>query len=143
MPRLRWSQHALRDVARLHAFLVPKSAEAASHAVAVIRKGVSALATHPEIGRTVEELPPEFREWVIEFGQGAYVVLYRYDGSEAVILAVATVEKQDIETPATPHSCSKPDAPCVPGKDLAHPKAQIPTTPVTGRVAPTILYSRC
>jgi len=88
MPRLRWSQQALRDVARLHAFLSPKSAEAASRAVATIRKGVSALATHPEIGRTVEELPPEFREWVIEFGQGAYVALYHYDGKEAVILAV-------------------------------------------------------
>jgi len=32
------------------------------------------LGRHPEIGRRVEE--PEFREWVIEFGHGAYVVLY-------------------------------------------------------------------
>jgi plasmid stabilization system protein ParE len=30
----------------------------------------------------------DFREWVIEFGSGAYVVLYRYDGREIVILAV-------------------------------------------------------
>ncbi len=35
-----------------------------------------------------EELPPEFREWIIDFGQGAYVVLYHYDGKEVVILAV-------------------------------------------------------
>lgn len=88
MPRLRWSQQALRDIARLHEFLSPKSAEAARRAVATIRKGVSELATHPEIGRTVEEMPPEFREWVIEFGQGAYLALYHYDGREAVILAV-------------------------------------------------------
>jgi plasmid stabilization system protein ParE len=33
-------------------------------------------------------LPPEFREWAIEFGQGAYVALYRYDGKQVVILAV-------------------------------------------------------
>ena len=88
MPRLRWSQQALRDITRLRAFLLPKSAEAARRAVATIRGGVSALATHPEIGRTVEEMPTEFREWVIEFGQGAYIALYYYDGKEVVILAV-------------------------------------------------------
>jgi plasmid stabilization system protein ParE len=36
----------------------------------------------------MEEMPPEFREWIIEFGHGAYVVLYHFDGKEAVILAV-------------------------------------------------------
>jgi plasmid stabilization system protein ParE len=46
------------------------------------------LARFPEIGRPVEELPTEFREWVIEFGSGAYVALYRYDSKEVVILAV-------------------------------------------------------
>jgi plasmid stabilization system protein ParE len=49
---------------------------------------VKALAKHPEIGRPIDELPPEFREWVIEFGSGAYLALYRYDGKEVVILAV-------------------------------------------------------
>jgi len=41
-----------------------------SAAVKTIRQGVKALGKHPEIGRPVEELPPEFREWVIEFGHG-------------------------------------------------------------------------
>jgi plasmid stabilization system protein ParE len=88
MPRLRWSQPALRDVARLHAFLAPKSRDAAKRAVKAIRQGVKALGKHPEVGRPVEELPPEFREWVIDFGQGAYVALSRYDGKQIVILAV-------------------------------------------------------
>ena len=88
MPRLRWSQPALLDVARLHAFLAPKSRDAAKRAVKAIRQGVKLLARFPEMGRPVEELPAEFREWVIEFGSGAYVALYRYDGKEAVILAV-------------------------------------------------------
>jgi plasmid stabilization system protein ParE len=88
MPRLKWSQAALRYVARLHDFLAPKSREAAKRAVAVIRKGVKALSRHPEIGRPIDELPPEFREWVIEFGSGAYLALYRYDGKEVVILAM-------------------------------------------------------
>jgi plasmid stabilization system protein ParE len=88
MPRLSWSQPALSDVARLHAFLAPKSRDAAKRAIKAIRRGVKALAKHPEIGRPVDELPAEFREWMIEFGNGAYVVLYYYDGKQVVMLAV-------------------------------------------------------
>lgn len=88
MPRLKWSEPALRDVARLHAFLAPKSRDAAKRAIKAIRQGVKALGKHPEIGRPVEELLPEFREWVIEFGHGAYIALYRYDRKQVVILAV-------------------------------------------------------
>jgi plasmid stabilization system protein ParE len=88
MPRLKWSQPALLDVARLHNFLAPKSQDAARRAIKAIRQGVTALAKHPEMGRPVEEMPPEFREWVMEVGSGAYIALYHYDGKEVVILAV-------------------------------------------------------
>jgi plasmid stabilization system protein ParE len=88
MPRLKWSQAALLDVVRLHEFLLPKSKDAARRAVKAIRQGVKALGKHPRMGRLIDELPPEFREWVIEFGGGAYVVLYRFDGKQVVILAV-------------------------------------------------------
>ncbi|HEV2214264.1 MAG TPA: type II toxin-antitoxin system RelE/ParE family toxin [Terracidiphilus sp.] len=88
MPRLKWSPAALRDVERLHAFLASKSREAAGRAIKSIREGVRMLSTHPEAGRPFEDLPIEFREWVIEFGQGAYVVLYHFDGKEVVLLAV-------------------------------------------------------
>ncbi len=88
MPRLRWTPQSLRDVAHLHDFLAPKSRDAARRAVKAIRQGVKLLAKFPEMGRPVEELPEEFREWVIEFGNGAYVALYRYDSKEVVILAV-------------------------------------------------------
>jgi plasmid stabilization system protein ParE len=85
---MKWSQPAILDVARLHDFLASKSRDAAIRAVKAIRHGVKALGEHPEIGRPVEELPSEFREWVIEFGQGAYIALYHYDGKQIVILAV-------------------------------------------------------
>jgi plasmid stabilization system protein ParE len=88
MSRLKWSQPALRDVASLYEFLAPKSRDAAQRAVKAIRHGVKALAKHPQSGRPVEELPLEFREWVIEFGHGAYIALYHYDGKQIVILAV-------------------------------------------------------
>ena len=88
MPPLKWSQQALRDIARLHNFLAPKSPDAAKRAIQAIRQSLSALTSHPEMGRPVEELPTEFREWVIEFGSGAYVAIYHYDGKEVVILAI-------------------------------------------------------
>jgi plasmid stabilization system protein ParE len=88
MPRLRWSQSALLDVARLYNFLAPKSQDAARRAVQAIRQTVKELSRFPESGRPVAELPAEFREWVIEFGSGAYVALYHFDGKEIVILAI-------------------------------------------------------
>jgi plasmid stabilization system protein ParE len=88
MPRLTWSQPALHDVVRLHDFLAPKSRDAAKRAVKALRQGMKALAKHPEIGRPVEDLAPEFREWIIPFGSSAYVTLYHYDGKQVVILAV-------------------------------------------------------
>ena len=88
MPPLRWSPRALRDVTRLHDFLAEKSPEAALRAVGAIRQSVKLLGQHPAIGRPVEELPVEFREWIIEFGSGAYIAIYRFDGKEIVILAV-------------------------------------------------------
>ena len=88
MPRVVWTPPALRDVARLHGFLAPKNRDAARRAVRAIRQGVKALAAHPAIGRPVEEMPPEFREWFIPFGDSGYVALYRYDGDSVAILAV-------------------------------------------------------
>lgn len=88
MTRLIWTPPAVRDVARLHAFLAPKNRKAARKAVRAIRQGVKALAAHPEIGRPIEEMPPEFREWFIQFGDSGYVALYRYNGELVAILAV-------------------------------------------------------
>jgi len=84
---LIWTPPALRDLAHLNGFLTPKNRDAARRAARTIRQGVKALAAQPEIGRPVDEMPPEFREWFIHFGSSGYVVLYRYDGSQVAILA--------------------------------------------------------
>ena len=88
MPHLRWSNAALLDVARLYNFLEPKSQGTAKRAIKAIRQTARDLSRFPESGRPVEEMPPEFREWVIEFGSGGYVALYHFDGQEIVILAI-------------------------------------------------------
>ncbi|MCL2830343.1 MAG: type II toxin-antitoxin system RelE/ParE family toxin [Betaproteobacteria bacterium] len=88
MPRLIWSPHALLDVQRLYRFLASRNIPAAKRAVSTLREGVKIISVHPEIGRPVEDMEPEYREWRIDFGDSGYVVLYRYDGKTAVILAV-------------------------------------------------------
>jgi plasmid stabilization system protein ParE len=88
VPPVKFAPRSLRDLARLHGFLAEKSPEAARRAIGAIRKGLKLLGRHPEMGRPVEELPVEFREWVIPFGDGAYVAIYRFDGREVVVLAI-------------------------------------------------------
>jgi plasmid stabilization system protein ParE len=56
--------------------------------VQAIRAGVKVLAKQPGIGRPAEHMEPEFREWLIDFGDSGYVVMYRFDGKTAVLLAV-------------------------------------------------------
>jgi plasmid stabilization system protein ParE len=88
MPRLIWTPAALRDLARLHAFLAAKNPDAARRAVATIRDALKVLTDHPEVGRPVEDLPVEFRAWPIGFGASGYIALYRAGPTEVAILAV-------------------------------------------------------
>ena len=88
MAALIWSPGALRDVQRLYRFLASKNPDAARRAVKAIRNGVKILAAHPAMGRPAAEMEPEFREWMIDFGDSGYITLYRYAGVNAIILAV-------------------------------------------------------
>ena len=88
MPRLIWSPQALLDVHRLHRFLAIKNTDAAQRAVQALRQSVRVLGQQPGIGRPIEDMPVEFREWVIDFGDSGYVARYRVDAEAIVILAV-------------------------------------------------------
>ncbi len=88
MPRLIWSAPALRDVQRLYRFLAEKNIDAAKRAAKSLREGVKVVAHQPGIGRPADDMEPEYREWMINFGDSGYVALYRYDGQTAVIVAV-------------------------------------------------------
>lgn len=88
MPRLIWTPAALKDVQRLFRFLANKNPNAARRAVKTIRAGVKALEEQPRAGRVVQDMEPEFREWLIPFGLSGYVVLYRFEDPLVVILAV-------------------------------------------------------
>ncbi len=88
MPRLIWSPPALLDIQRLYRFLAEKNIDAAKRAVKAIREGVKVVAQQPGMGRPVQDMEPQYREWLIDFGDSGYIALYRYDGQTAVIVAV-------------------------------------------------------
>jgi plasmid stabilization system protein ParE len=88
MSRLIWSPAALIDVQRLYRFLAPKNIDAAKRAVMAVRQGVMVLAQQPGIGRPVDDLPSEFREWIIDFGDSGYIARYRLEADVVMILAV-------------------------------------------------------
>lgn len=73
---------------RLRDFLRPKNADAARRAGEAIRQGVKALGAHPRMGRMVDDLPEQFREWLIDFGDSGYVARYRVDDDAVTILAI-------------------------------------------------------
>jgi plasmid stabilization system protein ParE len=88
MSRLIWSPPALLDVQRLYRFLAPKNIDATKRAVKELRGSVKVLALQPGIGRPMEDMEPEYREWMINFGDSGYIVLYRYECDVATILAI-------------------------------------------------------
>jgi plasmid stabilization system protein ParE len=53
-----------------------------------MRQGVRVLGQQPGIGRPIDEMPDEYREWIIDFGESGYVARYRLDSSGVTILAV-------------------------------------------------------
>ena len=88
MPRLIWSPAALLDVQRLYRFLAPQNPDAAKRAVRAIRQGLKVLEKQSGMGRPVEEMNDEFRDWIIDFGDSGYVARYRVDHDAVTILAV-------------------------------------------------------
>ena len=88
MPQVIVAPAALRDLQRLRDFLRPKNVDAARRAGEAIRQGVQVLSAHPQMGLLVEDLPEQYREWLIDFGDSGYVVRYRIADDAVIILAV-------------------------------------------------------
>jgi plasmid stabilization system protein ParE len=88
MAQIAWSRPALLDLSRLHHFLQEKSPEAARRAVAAIRESTAVLVSHPAAGRPVDGLPPGIRDILVNFGAGGYVIRYRFDDNDVLILRI-------------------------------------------------------
>ncbi|PDT16652.1 plasmid stabilization protein [Rhizobium sp. J15] len=88
MPQVIFSPAAIRDLERLRKFLRPKNPSAAKRAGETILRSVRALGLNPHMGRLVDDLPEQYLEWLVDFGDSGYVVRYRIDGDALMILAV-------------------------------------------------------
>jgi len=90
MPRLKlvWSPYALLGVQRAYRFLAEKDREAAQAAAETIRKHAAILKKFPSAGRPVDDLDPEHRELLIQFGVSGYVLVYEVHDEIILVLAV-------------------------------------------------------
>jgi plasmid stabilization system protein ParE len=88
MSQVIFSPAAIGDLQRLREFLQPKNPAAADRAAQAIIQSVQALGTLPHIGRPINDLPSEYRDWLIDYGDSGYVARYRIDGEIVVILAI-------------------------------------------------------
>ena len=85
MPEVRWLPEALADLDRLFAFLQEKNSEAAARAALAILQGAESLAATPRIGRLMPDDTGR-RELPIPFAAGAYVLRYRLEDEQTVII---------------------------------------------------------
>lgn len=83
---LRWTATALADLVRLRQFIEPHNPESARNAAKALKKGAALLVDHPGLGRRLEGRPD--RELDIPFGKRSYVMRYRLDGDDIVILKI-------------------------------------------------------
>ncbi len=83
MKQLRFSRVAVQDLTRLRAFIAARNPRAAAAVSRRLRDAIRRLATRPELGRTVDELP-DIRELVA----GDYVARYAVTERAAIVLRV-------------------------------------------------------
>ncbi|PMR74477.1 type II toxin-antitoxin system RelE/ParE family toxin [Billgrantia endophytica] len=88
MPQVIFSPAAVRDLERLREFLRTKNPAAAERAAKAIIQGIQELGKFPHIGRPIDDLPEEYRDWLIDFGDSGYIARYRLDGDAVVVLAI-------------------------------------------------------
>ena len=87
MASIQWLPDARDDLARLYAFILPHSSEAAQRAIETILKAVDSLVQFPQSGRPWEP-DIKFREKPVQFGAKAYVIRYRLFEDKIIIVRV-------------------------------------------------------
>ena len=94
---LMWAPGALHDIARLRSFISPKNLKAAQRAAKTIKQAANYLLKHPQIGRIVEDMEEEYRDLVVPFGAGSYILRYRIKENVIYIVHVRHSKEDEIE----------------------------------------------
>lgn len=83
--KLKWTNCALSDLARLYEFLSPVNKQAAARAVQALVAAPARLLEHPRMGETLEEFKPrDVRRLLI----GRYEIRYENQGDDIYILRI-------------------------------------------------------
>ena len=85
--KVRWLPEAWQDTQRLYDFLLDQDPSAAGRAVDALLGGADRLAEMPEIGKPMGDDTGR-RELYLPFGVGAYVLRYKIDRENVVIIRV-------------------------------------------------------
>jgi plasmid stabilization system protein ParE len=80
-----WRERAAADIARLRSFLSDKDTKASQRAMRVIYGGGELLATHPKLGRPIDD-GSHRRELYLAFGSGFYIIRYFADANDTVVI---------------------------------------------------------
>lgn len=87
MSQIILSAKAARDLKKQREYLSQFNEEAAVKAAATIMEAIHALASHPLLGKPLED-SPEYRELIRPFGAGSYTIRYRMDSEMIIIVGI-------------------------------------------------------
>jgi len=91
---ITWLPGATKDVARLRDFIKSDNPRAAQRAAKRILEGVILLQDNPEAGAPVENLV-NYRELMLSFGAGDYIIRYRIETSNRVVIVRLRHSRED------------------------------------------------
>ena len=86
MAQIKWLPEAVSDLHRLHSFLEEHDHKTAVSAAGRILEGVKLLKTTPRLGRPMPNNDVKRRELSMSFGAGSYVIRYRFENKDTVVI---------------------------------------------------------
>ena len=90
-----WLPGASQDIDRLRNFIKSENPRAAQRAAKRIIEGVMILQENPGTGVPVENLM-DYRDLMLTFGAGEYIIRYREEVSRVVITRVRHSKEEDL-----------------------------------------------
>lgn len=94
MSRIKYSESARNDLARLHQFIAQYDENIAERALAAIIEGIDYIAAHPLSGSPLAERQ-NLRRSVIDFGATGYLVFHkRYERQDVNFIARIIHQKE-------------------------------------------------
>ncbi|WP_027389047.1 type II toxin-antitoxin system RelE/ParE family toxin [Chrysiogenes arsenatis] len=99
MPQLILTANAVRDLENHREYIREHNAAAAKRLAHEIIGSLKSIAQHPYVGRCIDEMPLEYRQWVIEYGKTGFIASYRVEQNAVVVLSIKH-QKQEIQLPS-------------------------------------------